>query len=64
MAKHAAPDVLAQLTAGIAALTSSAAWREWLAAQSRFHPYSFGNVLLIHPSAPRRPGSRVSHLAG
>ncbi len=40
-------DVLDRLTAGIGQLTSSAAWRDWLIVQSRFHRYSFGNTLLI-----------------
>jgi hypothetical protein len=41
------PDLLAQMQEGIAALTSSDAWRNYLIFQSRFHRYSYGNVLLI-----------------
>lgn len=51
--------VLAQLTEGVAALTSSDAWRRWLDVQSRFHHYSFGNCLLIamqRPDATRVAG--------
>jgi hypothetical protein len=41
------PDLLAHMEEGIAALTSSDAWRNHLNFQSRFHRYSYGNVLLI-----------------
>jgi antirestriction protein ArdC len=41
------PDLLTQLEEGIARLTSSAAWRDYLVFQSRFHRYSYSNVLLI-----------------
>jgi hypothetical protein len=41
------PDLLAHMEEGIAALTSSVAWRNHLVFQSRFHRYSYGNVLLI-----------------
>ena len=40
-------EVLDQLRAGIATLTSSDKWAQWLDAQGRFHKYSFGNPLLI-----------------
>lgn len=52
-------DVLQELTAGVAALTSSSAWRDWLDVQSRFHHYSFGNCVLImrqRPNATRVAG--------
>src|SRR3954449_8723947 len=45
-------QVLDQLTAGIAELVSSDAWRSWLTVQSRFHRYSFGNCLLILRQCP------------
>jgi antirestriction protein ArdC len=45
--KSTHPDLLAQLEEGIQQLTSSDAWRNYLVFQSRFHRYSFGNVLLI-----------------
>lgn len=45
-------DVLTSLTDGIAALTTSHRWQEWLTAQSRFHHYSFNNVILIHRQNP------------
>ena len=41
------PELVAQLTTGITALTSSEEWQRYLDFQSRFHDYSFGNVLLI-----------------
>jgi antirestriction protein ArdC len=45
--KNAHPELLAQLEAGITTLTSSDRWRDHLVFQSRFHRYSYGNVLLI-----------------
>jgi hypothetical protein len=39
--------LVAHLEQGIARLTSSDAWRNHLVFQSRFHRYSYGNVLLI-----------------
>ena len=46
-AKNNHPELLEQLTEGIANLTSSDEWQRYLDFQSRFHRYSFGNVLLI-----------------
>jgi hypothetical protein len=48
-----APDLLSQLERGIANLTTSVAWRDYLVFQSRFHRYSYGNVLLIASQNPR-----------
>jgi antirestriction protein ArdC len=45
--KNTHPELLVQLEEGILRLTSSDAWRDYLVFQSRFHRYSFGNVLLI-----------------
>ena len=45
--KNSHPDLLGQLEEGIARLASSDAWRDHLNFQSRFHRYSYGNVLLI-----------------
>ena len=45
-------EIIAELTAGIAQLTSSAEWTAWLDVQSRFHRYSFQNTLLIHLQRP------------
>jgi N-terminal domain of anti-restriction factor ArdC len=45
-------EILDRLTEGIAGLTQSGRWREWLAVQSRFHRYSFHNALLIHLQRP------------
>jgi hypothetical protein len=56
------PDVHATLVRGLAELTSSRRWREWLAMQARFPSYSYGNVLLIGaqcPSATRVAGYRA-----
>lgn len=55
-------EVLDRLTAGIASLTTSEAWQEWLDVQSRFHRYSFNNTILIHlqrPDATRVAGFRT-----
>jgi antirestriction protein ArdC len=41
------PELLAQLTEGVAKLTTSDEWKRFLDFQSRFHRYSYGNVLLI-----------------
>ncbi len=41
------PELLAQLTEGVERLTTSSEWQRYLDFQSRFHRYSFGNVLLI-----------------
>src|SRR5580698_7985345 len=41
------PELLAQLTEGVQRLTTSSEWQRYLDFQSRFHRYSFGNVLLI-----------------
>lgn len=41
------PELLAQLTEGVQRLTTSSEWQRYLDFQSRFHHYSFGNVLLI-----------------
>jgi antirestriction protein ArdC len=46
-------DLLAQLAEGIARLTTSDAWREHLLFQSRFHRYSYSNVVLISSQDPR-----------
>jgi antirestriction protein ArdC len=46
-AKNNHHELIDQLTEGISNLTSSANWQHYLDFQSRFHRYSFGNVLLI-----------------
>ncbi len=45
-------EVMAKLTAGIEALTSSRRWMELLSMQRRFHAYSFNNSLLIALQCP------------
>jgi len=57
-ATAARPELLAQLTEGVAKLTTSDDWQRYLDFQSRFHSYSFGNVLLI--AAQRPSASRVA----
>ena len=46
-AKNNHPELIEKLTEGISNLTSSEEWQHYLDFQSRFHCYSFGNVLLI-----------------
>ncbi len=57
--KNSRPDLLARLEEGIATLTSSRAWEDHLDFQSRFHRYSYSNVLLIAAQNPR-----ATHVAG
>ena len=52
-------DLVAKLEAGVAEVTTSDGWRAYLAAQTKFHQYSLGNVLLIvaqKPDATRLAG--------
>jgi hypothetical protein len=46
-AKNNHPELIEKLTDGITKLTTSEEWQHYLDFQSRFHRYSFGNVLLI-----------------
>lgn len=57
-AKNTHPELIEKLTAGISSLTTSDEWKHYLDFQSRFHHYSFGNVLLI--AAQRREATRVA----
>ena len=52
------PELLAQLSEGVARLTTSDEWQRYLRFQSAFHSYSFGNVLLI--AAQRPTATRVA----
>jgi antirestriction protein ArdC len=55
-------ELVEKLSSGIARLTTSDEWRQYLDYQSRFHKYSFGNVLLImlqYPHASRIAGYRA-----
>ena len=45
------PELIEKLTEGIANLTSSDKWQSYLEFQSKFHTYSFNNVLLIASQA-------------
>ena len=45
------PELIEKLTDGIANLTSSDKWKSYLEFQSRFHTYSYNNVLLIASQA-------------
>lgn len=52
-------EVLQCLADGVSRLTTTDAWQRYLDCQSRFHSYSFGNVLLIvfqRPDATRVAG--------
>jgi hypothetical protein len=51
-------ELIAQLAEGIKSLTTSDEWQHYLDVQSRFHRYSFGNVLLI--DAQRHEATRVA----
>jgi antirestriction protein ArdC len=51
-------EIIGALTEGIAQLTSSQRWQDWLSVQSRFHRYSFRNSLLIQLQCPH--ASRVA----
>jgi hypothetical protein len=51
-------DLLAKLAEGISGLADSTQWLRHLECQSRFHRYSFGNVILI--AAQRPDASRVA----
>lgn len=57
-AKNNHSELIDQLTEGITSLTLSAQWQHHLDFQSRFHRYSFGNVLLI--AAQRHEATRVA----
>ena len=58
-AERPRPEILETLTAGIAELTSSEAWRRYLDVQRRFYRYSFANTLLISLQRPD-----ATHVAG
>jgi antirestriction protein ArdC len=61
-AKAKVQEARDRLDAGIAALTSSERWTTYLKFQSRFHQYSFGNIMLINsqkPDATRLAGFRA-----
>jgi antirestriction protein ArdC len=49
---HQPGDLLEQLAAKVSELTGTAQWRRHLEFQSRFHRYSYGNVLLIAAQFP------------
>jgi len=52
-------ELLERLSEGVAQLTDSQRWRDWLVAQGRFREYSFNNSLLImlqRPDATRVAG--------
>jgi antirestriction protein ArdC len=58
MGTNSRPELVEKLTEGIRSLTSSDEWLRYLDFQSRFHSYSFGNVLLIAAQMPH--ASRVA----
>jgi antirestriction protein ArdC len=49
---HTRTDLIAQLSAGVAELTTSVAWQRHLQMQARMRHYSFGNVVLIAIQRP------------
>ena len=51
-------EVIGRLTDGIARLTTSERWHEWLKVASTFHHYSFNNQLLIQLQCPT--GTRIA----
>ena len=51
-ARFTRSEAMIRLTEGIADLASSDEWRRYLEFQSRFHRYSFNNVLLIAAQCP------------
>ena len=46
-AKNYHPELLAQLTEGVTALTSSEEWQRYLELQSRFHHYRTGRSAIF-----------------
>jgi hypothetical protein len=57
--RTATADVIDQLRQGVATLTSTDQWTQWLRVQRRFHIYSWGNSLLVlmqRPDATRVAG--------
>jgi antirestriction protein ArdC len=56
--KNSHSELIAQLVDGIKSLTTSEEWQHYLDFQSRFHRYSFGNVLLI--DVQRHEATRVA----
>lgn len=66
-AKAKVAEIHATLTEQVEALTTSEDWTRWLQTASRFHNYSFGNVLLIgaqRPDATRVAGYRTWQALG
>ncbi|MCK9597646.1 MAG: ArdC-like ssDNA-binding domain-containing protein [Sphaerochaeta sp.] len=55
--KHAA--TVDKLVKGVAELTDSEKWKDWLKWQAKFHKYSFANVMLISRQCPN-----ASHVGG
>jgi hypothetical protein len=47
-------EVLDTLERGIETILTSEGYRQYLQTASRFHAYSFGNVILIWTSVPRQ----------
>ena len=52
-------ELMEDLVAGVAELTSGEAWRRWLDVARRFHRYSFWNTVAILTQAPH-----ATHVAG
>jgi hypothetical protein len=56
--RHNHTELIGRLTEGIGKLTTSRDWQRYLELQSRFHHYSFANVLLI--ASQRDDATRVA----
>jgi len=67
MTSNRKDEIIGALTDGIAQLTTSERWQQWLTTQSKFHHYSFRNTLLItiqRPDATQVAGFRAWQLLG
>ena len=63
--RHKQQEALELLEQGIKDLSERGNWEQYLKVQSRFHRYSFGNVVMILSSVPGRDScSWVSRMAG
>jgi antirestriction protein ArdC len=58
-AKNNHPELIEKLAEGVSNLTTSECWQRYLDFQSKFHRYSFGNVLLIAAQC-----HEATHVAG
>lgn len=52
------------IKAEVAKITTSEDWMAWLRTATKFHNYSFNNVLLMHIQAAQREMAPLTHVAG